>query len=77
MLFCAYRQEPNIDVLWEAQPEADWDRHRYLTFNYWTEVGDPYAWIRGRIEEADEEGNPIGKPTVSTNPDPSDKKQLE
>jgi hypothetical protein len=23
-----------------------------LTYHHWTEVGDPYVWIRGRIEES-------------------------
>jgi hypothetical protein len=26
--------------------------------------------LRERLEEAEEEGNPIGRPAVSTNPDP-------
>jgi hypothetical protein len=30
MLWCAYRQEPGMAILWEALPEVDWDRNRYL-----------------------------------------------
>jgi len=36
----------------------------------WTEAADPCGWIRGKPEEAEEEGDPIGKPAVSTNQDP-------
>jgi hypothetical protein len=38
-----------------------------LTVNHWIEVGDPYGRVRGRIEGAEADGNPIGRPTVSTN----------
>jgi hypothetical protein len=38
-----------------------------LLSNHWSEIGDPYGRIRGRIEGAEAEGNPIGRPTVSTN----------
>jgi hypothetical protein len=40
-----------------------------LTANHWTENGDPYGRVRGRIEETEGHGNPIGRPTVSTNLD--------
>jgi hypothetical protein len=33
---------------------------------------DPSSWIRERLKEAEVEGNPIGRPAVSTNPDPWD-----
>ena len=38
--------------------------------NHWIEVRDSYGRIRGRIEETEEDGNSIGRPTVSTNLDP-------
>jgi len=28
---------------------------------------DPCGWIREKLEEAEEEGNPIGRPAASTN----------
>jgi hypothetical protein len=31
---------------------------------------DPCGWIKEKLEEAEEEGNPIGRPAVSTNLDP-------
>jgi hypothetical protein len=35
---------------------------------HWTEVRDPYGWIRGRTEEAEVgESDPIGGPAVSIN----------
>jgi hypothetical protein len=39
-----------------------------LTANVCTEFGDPYGRIRGRIEGAEEDGYPRGRPTVSTYP---------
>ena len=41
-----------------------------LIAKHWTEVRDPYGRVRGRIEGAEGDGNPIGRPTVSTNLDP-------
>jgi hypothetical protein len=41
-----------------------------LTANHWTEIEGPYERVRGRIEGAEGNGNPIGKTTVSTNLDP-------
>jgi hypothetical protein len=43
-----------------------------LTDNYWTEIRNPYAIVRERIEGTEGGGNPIAKPKVSTNPDPSE-----
>ena len=41
-----------------------------LTAKHWTEVGDPYGRVRRRIEGTEGDGSPIGRTTVSTNPDP-------
>jgi hypothetical protein len=41
-----------------------------LRSNYWAEVRDPYGRVRERIEGTGGDGNPIGKPIVSTNQDP-------
>ena len=38
---------------------------------------DPHAWIRGMIEEAERESNPIGRWTVSTNLDPRELTETE
>jgi hypothetical protein len=43
-----------------------------LTANHWTEVGDSYGRVKGSIEGAEGDVNPIGRPTVATNPDPSE-----
>jgi hypothetical protein len=37
-----------------------------FTLNQWIEVADPCGWIREKLEEAEEEGNPVGQPAVST-----------
>jgi hypothetical protein len=49
-----------------AQQAAERVRCRYL-HPIWTEAGGPCGWIRGKLEEAEEEGDPIGTPAVSTN----------
>jgi hypothetical protein len=36
--------------------------------NHWTEVRDPNGRVRGRIEEAEEDENTIGRSTILTNP---------
>jgi len=38
--------------------------------NQWTEAADPSGLIRGKLEEAEEEGNPVEGPAVSINLDP-------
>jgi hypothetical protein len=57
-----------VSVLWEAQPAADLYRH-ILIPNHGTEVNDPYGGIRWRLEEAEDEDNPIERSAVSTNLD--------
>jgi hypothetical protein len=38
-----------------------------LTGNHWTEPGDHNGRVRKRIEGAEEDCNPIGRTTISTN----------
>ena len=40
--------------------------------NKWTEAPDPCGWGRGKLEEAEEEGHPVGGPAVSINLNPQD-----
>lgn len=40
-----------------------------LIANHWTEVRDPYGRVRGRIDREEGDGNPVGRLTVSTNPE--------
>lgn len=37
---------------------------------YWSEVRNPYGRARGKIEGPGGDGNPTGRPSVSTNLDP-------
>jgi hypothetical protein len=48
-----------------------------LTPNQWTEAAAPCGWIREKQEEAEEGGNPIRRPAVSTNLDPWDLSDTE
>jgi hypothetical protein len=38
--------------------------------NQWTEADEPCGLIREKLEEVEEEGDPIGRPALSTNLDP-------
>ena len=38
------------------------------TATEWTNVGDPYGRVRGKIEGPEYDGNQAGRPTVSSNP---------
>jgi hypothetical protein len=40
--------------------------------NQWTEAADPCCWIRERLEETVEKGDPVGGPAVLINLDPWD-----
>ena len=41
-----------------------------LTAKHWIEVRDPYGRVGGRIEGAEGDGNPIGRPAISIKLDP-------
>jgi hypothetical protein len=41
-----------------------------FTSNQWPEVADTCGWIRERLEEVEKDGDPIGRPAVSTKPRP-------
>jgi hypothetical protein len=42
-----------------------------------TEAVDSFGWIREKLEEDEEEGDPIGRTAVSTNLDPWDLSDTE
>ena len=68
MLWCAYRQELSMAALPTWGLTSSWLRQRQiLTPNHWTEIRDSCGRIRERLKEAEEEGEPIGRPTLSTN----------
>ena len=50
-------------VLWEAQQAADWGRSRYLKPTIGEKLETPYSWIREMLEEADEEGDTMNRPS--------------
>jgi hypothetical protein len=43
-----------------------------FALNQWTEAADPCCRTMEKLEEAEEEGNPIGGPAVSINLDPQE-----
>ena len=59
-------------------PKSSWrSSMQIFTSNQWTEVDEPCGWIRKRLEESEEEGDPIRRPTVSTNLDLWDLSDIE
>ena len=67
-----YKQRPIKSVLQKAQQAAE-----RVGCSQWTETGDPCVWIRELLQEAEEEGDPIGRPTISTNLEPWDLSDTE
>jgi hypothetical protein len=52
-------------------PTSSWkSQMQVFVRNQWTEADDPCGWIRGKVEEAEAEGNPVTAPAVSINLDP-------
>jgi hypothetical protein len=47
------------------------------TSNKWTEAGNPCRWIRERLDEVEEEDDPIQRPAVSANLNPWDLSDTE
>jgi hypothetical protein len=75
MLWCAHKKGPTMIALWMT---SSWKcQMQIFTPNQWTEAGDPCSWIKEKLEEAEEEGNPIGRPAVSINLDPQDLSDIE
>jgi hypothetical protein len=63
-LWCAHKKRPMMTA-----PER-LNKQLTLTSNQWTETADPCSWIREKLEEAEKEGNRIGRPAVSIKLDP-------
>ena len=74
MILCYACRQKHL-VLWES-PSRSWLREMQIpTAKQWTELGDSYGRIGGRI--AGPEGdNSIGRPTESANLDPSGLQRL-
>ena len=52
-------------------PTNSWkSQMQIFTPNQWTEAVDPCGWIREKLEEAEEEGDPVRGPAVSINLNP-------
>jgi len=58
-----------MTALWKTQQAAE-SQMQICAPNQWTDPADPCGWIREKLEEAEEEGNPVGGPAVSINLDP-------
>jgi hypothetical protein len=58
----------SLACLLSRGPTSSWESQMLiLTSNQWRKVRDPCGWIRESLEEAEEGGDPIGRPAVSTN----------
>ena len=63
-------------VLQKTQQAAERVRCRYLHPNNGQKLVT-LSWIRKNLEEAEEEGNPVGEPAVSINLDPKISQTLD
>jgi hypothetical protein len=62
------KRRPILTAFRKTQQAVERVRCKYL--HPTTEAADPWGWIRGKLEEAEEEGDPVGEPAVSINLDP-------
>jgi len=60
-----HKKEPIMTALWKIQQAAERVRCSQMCTQPMVEAADPCGWIRGKLEEAEEEGNPVGGPAVS------------
>ena len=70
---CPYRYQPSMAAIWEALrgPTCRWkSQMQILTPNQWKRPGEHCVWIRESQEEAEEDGNTLRRPAVSTHLDP-------
>ena len=69
----AYRQELSSERHYQQLNETDADTYiQPLNLSQGS-----YSWGRGKTEEAQGERDPIGRPTVSTNPEPRELSETE
>jgi hypothetical protein len=72
-LWSAHKKGPIMSIYPLKDPTGSWKGQMELFVpNQWTEAAAPYDWVRGKLEEAEEEGDSVGEPEVSTNLDPRD-----
>jgi hypothetical protein len=67
--YWGYGALTNRDLPWlpPKDPTSSWrSQMQIFAPSQWTEAADPSGWIRGKLEEAEEKGNPVGRPAVST-----------
>jgi hypothetical protein len=65
MLCCSCRQQPLHSCPLSLSKLLR--QMQIIIANHWTEVADSYGRLRERIEGIEEDGNPIGRSTVSNN----------
>ena len=66
------KKKTYYDITSEDLTNSWMSQMKMFTPNQCTEAADAYGWVRERMEEIEEEGNPEGGPAVSINLDPRD-----
>ena len=66
-LWCAYKKGPSMTSLWKTPKTAERVRCRYLYPNNGFKLLTLCDWIKKKLEEIEEEGNPVGGPAISRN----------
>jgi len=69
MLMCAYKQVFIMTALKKAQQVAKSHMPIFIPKQF-IEAGDKFGWFSEKLEEAEEEGDPIARPAESTKQDP-------
>jgi hypothetical protein len=68
IMMCLHMEACHVCLL--RGSTSTWLKQKKMLGNNWTKVRDHYGWLSWRTEEAKKESNPIGRPVVSTNPNP-------
>jgi hypothetical protein len=73
---CAYKQAYHDYP--SKGPTSNWkNQMQIFTSNQWTEDDDFCGWTREKLEEAEEEGDPMERPAVLTNLNPHNLSDME
>jgi hypothetical protein len=70
--YWSYGELTKMDLAWLHSRKPNKQLKEIFAPKQCTEAVDPYSWIRERVKEAEEEGDPIRGPRVSINLDPWD-----
>ena len=77
---CDNKSRKRRDLSWlvSERQKTSWKSQMQISApNQWTKAGDPCGWTKEKLEEAEEEADPTGRPAVLANLDPWDLSETE